>query len=92
MAMGRPVVATPQALDGIRDCPEMRWAVAEAPADLAKLCVEVLENGDSAGRGRKGRACVLAHYSWAEHMDRLVALLDAPVAPEAVPARAGVGG
>ncbi|OOG21964.1 sugar transferase [Thioalkalivibrio denitrificans] len=92
MAMGRPVVATPQALDGLRDCPEMRWLVAEAPADLAKLCLQTLEDGDSAGHGAKGRACVLAHYSWAEHMDRLMALLDAPTAPEPDVLRAGAGG
>jgi hypothetical protein len=55
----------------------MRWLVAEAPGDLAKLCLEVLGDAGFGGAGMRGRACVLAHYSWAEHMDRLVALLDA---------------
>jgi polysaccharide biosynthesis protein PslH len=81
MAMGRPVVATPQALDGLRECPDMRWLVAEDPRELAKLCLDVLDGEGVAGQGARGRACVLARYSWGEHMDRLIALLDEAMGP-----------
>lgn len=81
MAMARPVVATPQALDGLRDCPDMEWLVAEKPEAVAGLCLEVLSGSSGTEQGAQGRACVLTHYSWAEHMDRLAALLDQGARP-----------
>jgi polysaccharide biosynthesis protein PslH len=77
MAMARPVVATPQALDGLRECPGMRWRVARDAPVMAQLCLDALGDAEAQARGAQARACVLAHYSWAEHMDRLGALLDA---------------
>jgi len=78
MAMGRPVVATPQALDGLRECAGMDWLVAERPEQLAALCLQVLRGEGVEGMGEKARACVCQHYSWGEHMDRLARLLHAP--------------
>ena len=77
MAMGRPVVATPQALDGLRACDGMDWLVAESAAELAALSLRVLRMPDTALLGAHARGCVSRHYSWAEHMDRLIQLLEA---------------
>lgn len=77
MAMGCPVVVTPQALDGLRDCAGMDWRVADAPEPLAALALRLLRGEERTRLGEQGRACVLKHYSWPEHLDRLVQLLQA---------------
>ncbi|WP_416274568.1 glycosyltransferase [Lamprobacter sp.] len=83
MAMGCPVAATPQALDGLRDCAGMDWLVAEGAEPLAALALRLLsadlrdQREQREQMGRQGRACVLQHYSWSEHLDRLVRLLQA---------------
>ncbi|TDY03776.1 TIGR03087 family PEP-CTERM/XrtA system glycosyltransferase [Thiohalophilus thiocyanatoxydans] len=82
MAMGCPVVATPQALDGLRDCPQLNWRVAEQADDLSNLCLAVLKGEDRDGQGARGRDCVLSHYSWSEHMARLIGLLNERVQNE----------
>jgi sugar transferase (PEP-CTERM/EpsH1 system associated) len=78
MAMARPVVATPQALDGLRACSGPPWRMAESAGDFARACLDSLAApaADNDQLGALGRDCVLSHYSWAEHMDRLIALLD----------------
>jgi len=83
MAMGCPVIATPQAVDGLCDCPDGGWRVAETPEALARLCVEVVREAPPAGAG--GRDCVLRNYSWSEHMGRMVALLERLPAGEGRP-------
>ena len=77
MAMGRPVVATPQALDGLRECDGMDWLVAENAPALAALSLRALREQGTAMLGARGRVCVRRYYSWGEHMDRLVHLLEA---------------
>jgi len=81
LAMGCPVVVTPQALDGLRDCAGMDWLVAEKAEPLAELALRLLTGGERDQLGGQGRACVLQHYSWSEHLDRLVRLLQAEPKP-----------
>lgn len=79
MAMAQPVIATPQALDGLRACPGLDWQVSEDPAELVRMTVALMTDPALRARlGAQGRACVLAHYSWAEHMGRFIDLLEAP--------------
>lgn len=90
MAMGLPVIATPQALDGLRTCPGLEWRVSEDPERLAAMAVDLLDGPDEALRlGEAGRRCVCARYSWAEHMDRFVDLLEAPYAGAPAPRKVG---
>ena len=93
MAMGCPVVATPQALDGLRACNGMDWLVAEEPEPLAALARRLLQlRGEERARlGEKARACVIEHYSWSEHLDRLVRLLQAEPEPESNPGPEPIG-
>jgi len=73
LAMARPVVATPRALEGLRADPEMQWLVGEEPAQLAALCIGVL---DGRHQGDDGRRFVCRNYSWGENVDRLIRLID----------------
>ncbi|MFP4075040.1 MAG: glycosyltransferase [Halochromatium sp.] len=93
MAMGCPVVATPQALDGLRDCAGMDWLVAEDPESLASLALRLLQrHGEERARlGAQARACVIAHYSWSEHLDRLLRLLQAEPESESNPGSEPIG-
>ena len=81
MAMARPVIVTPQALDGLRACDGLQWRVGGDAAQLAALSGQVLLDPDAGGWGALARACVRRHYSWAEHMDHLARLLEGPATP-----------
>ena len=76
LAMARPVVATPQALEGLRTDPAMDWKVSDHPAELADLCVQTLNNPNHLSPAVAGRQFVCQHYSWAEHVGRLIHLLE----------------
>lgn len=79
MAMALAVVATPQALDGLRTCSGLDWQVSEEPESVAAMILALLADPAAAARlGAEGRRCVCTHYSWSEHMDRFVALLESP--------------
>lgn len=79
MAMARPVLATPQAMDGIRSCPGLEWGVAESPVEITQRVLELLHHGDSLGLGRLGRECVQRHYSWAENLKHIEHLLEGDI-------------
>jgi sugar transferase (PEP-CTERM/EpsH1 system associated) len=74
MAMGRPVVGTPAAFEGLELDERYAALTAEAPADFAARCVEVL-GGAHTDFGRAGREYVTAHHDWAVNMGRLHALM-----------------
>ena len=73
LAMARPVVVTPRALEGLRSDPEMQWLVGEEPAQLAALCMRVLKGSYQNDAGRK---FVCRNYSWSNSVDRLIRLLE----------------
>lgn len=77
MSMGLAVVATPQAIDGLRGSAELEWRVSSEPDALAALAIEVLNDRALAQRlGESGRRHVLAVYGWDSHMTRFADLLD----------------
>lgn len=76
MAMARPVVTTPQALDGIAARPDTDLLVANSAAEFAEKVVAILQGRAPAALGANARATVVAHYSWAHHLgdlDQLIA-------------------
>ena len=75
MAMARPVVTTPEALDGITARPGADLLVAKDAASFAQQVVEVLEGQASPGLGSSARATVIAHHGWAHHLDGLDQLI-----------------
>ncbi len=77
MAMGRPVVASPQALQGLRGVPGVPAVEADGPAawagTLAGLLSDPARCHDLGGRGR---GHVEAHHAWGPCLRRLDELLD----------------
>jgi sugar transferase (PEP-CTERM/EpsH1 system associated) len=88
MAMARPVVASPQAVDGIRPCAELLKWTTDVPAAAAQLLLKLLREPTAGALGEALRAHVSLHHSWHENLARVEAILegDAP-AQSPAPAR-----
>jgi len=76
MAMARPVVASPQAVDGIRPCSELLEWTADAPEASARLLLKLLREPAPAALGEALRAHVSRHYSWHENLARVEAIIE----------------
>ncbi len=76
MAMARPVLASSQAMDGIRTCPGIEALVSDTPAAMAQQALMLLSAADVDEYGRRGRACVLQHYNWTANLRRIEHLLE----------------
>jgi glycosyltransferase involved in cell wall biosynthesis len=75
MAMAKPVVVSPQALEGIRAEVGRELLLARDATEFSTLCLSLLE-GVGAELGRAARARVLADYGWEANLgplDRLLA-------------------
>ncbi len=95
MALARPVVASPQAFEGVRARPGRDLLVADGAAETARLVGAVLD-GAHPGLGARARAAVAAGHDWAATLRRLDRLLDGPppedhAARRPEPALAGIG-
>lgn len=75
MAMGRPVVASPQAFEGIQAVRGQDLLVADAPADYAAAVLGLLAAPVPA-LGRAARECVVRHYSWSAHLSSIETRLE----------------
>jgi sugar transferase (PEP-CTERM/EpsH1 system associated) len=75
MAMGRSLVVTPQALEGIDAEPGRQLLTATDPAQFADQVARLLEQPDPA-LGAAARATVVQHYGWSSHMRRIPQLLE----------------
>ncbi|MBF0438088.1 MAG: TIGR03087 family PEP-CTERM/XrtA system glycosyltransferase [Magnetococcales bacterium] len=79
MAMARPVLATPKAMEGIRQDPQMNRWVAESPEILAKMGIDLLQGADEDGSGIAcgplGRQLVLSRYNWSINLERAAAIV-----------------
>lgn len=67
MAMGRPVVCSPEAFEGIEAVPGRELIVANAPDDYADSVIALLRSPGTA-MGQAARASVERRYSWAAHL------------------------
>ena len=70
MAMARPVIASPQAFEGVRAEPGRDLLVADGAEATARTISDVLD-GRYAGLGAAARAAVEAGYAWRATLDRL---------------------
>jgi sugar transferase (PEP-CTERM/EpsH1 system associated) len=84
MAMGRPVVATPQAFQGIRAEPGRELLIAEDAGALARCVTEVLD-GRHPTLGSEARNAVERRYDWSTTL----APLDTIWQPEPMAAHSG---
>lgn len=82
MAMARPVVTTPDGLEGIGAVAGIEVLVAADAAGFAAGCLQAA-TPEAASIGRAARARVLADYVWAERLRGFDALLGAPAKVDA---------
>ncbi len=75
MALARPVVASPQAFEGVRAQAGHDLLVGDGAAELARLVGEVLD-GTHPALAMNGRRAVERGYSWAGVMKKLDHLLE----------------
>jgi sugar transferase (PEP-CTERM/EpsH1 system associated) len=76
MAMGKPVLATTAAMDGIKICDGSERYITDHSSNMTELAIELLTEGDVFSAGLHGRECVLANYKWEDSLACLDAVLD----------------
>ncbi|MEW6677502.1 MAG: TIGR03087 family PEP-CTERM/XrtA system glycosyltransferase [Pseudomonadota bacterium] len=74
MAMGKTVICSPQALEGIAAQPGQNLLLADTPAAFADACRQVLDGQTNLGEA--ARRCVLDTYAWDACLARLDTLLE----------------
>jgi len=79
MAMGKPVITTPQALEGIDEAQAGRDLLpGNSAAEIADLaCKLTAKKLDGTPYGAAARICVLNHYDWSARLAKFDALIDA---------------
>jgi sugar transferase (PEP-CTERM/EpsH1 system associated) len=77
MAMGRPVVASPQAFEGVRAEPGRDLLVADGAEALAQAIGDVLD-GRHPALGANGRQAMERGYAWRETLRRLDEIMARP--------------
>jgi sugar transferase (PEP-CTERM/EpsH1 system associated) len=77
MALGRPVIASPQAFEGVRAQAGRDLLVGDGPAAIAGLIAGVLD-GAYPDLAANGRRAVEAGYSWAAILAKLDGILAVP--------------
>lgn len=70
MAMGRPVVATPQAFEGLRAAPDRELLVRSTPEQFAQGLLDIID-GRFPGLGAAARDAVERDYRWSHKLRRL---------------------
>jgi glycosyltransferase involved in cell wall biosynthesis len=76
MAMARPVVTTPQGLEGIEAVPGKHLLVAEDAEAFARTTIKAILDPDSPVLGREARALIVDRFSWGARLaafDELIA-------------------
>ncbi len=76
MAMGRPVIATPQALEGIECKPGEEMIVAETATEIIAAVAKAVEGPDAERMGAAARRRMIESYDWNTKLARLDALLE----------------
>jgi sugar transferase (PEP-CTERM/EpsH1 system associated) len=72
LAMGKPVVASPQVLSGINGLPNTGVVCAAAPTDWTRAICELFEDPNLCNSlGDSGRAFVEKEYVWAKQLAKL---------------------
>ncbi len=84
MAMGKAVIATPAAKEGIDAAHGEHLMVADGAGDFAEAVIKLLQRPQEAAKlGTAARAHMTAHYGWARSLERLDGLVDAVCKGEA---------
>ncbi|QBQ56501.1 TIGR03087 family PEP-CTERM/XrtA system glycosyltransferase [Nitrosococcus wardiae] len=76
MAMAKPVLATPAAMEGIRSHSKLMSLVSDDPGVFAQHAIAFLKDEKSSEYGKLGRDMVSRYYNWYEHLKQLENLLE----------------
>lgn len=77
MAMGRPVVCTPEAAEGLNINPGEDISVQKDEVSFANTIISLLKNkGDASILGTNARKCMEKNYSWDKNLRLLDAIID----------------
>ena len=80
MAMGVPVVTSPEAAGGVDAVPGEHLIVADGPEEFARATLNMLNDaGQRAALSAAGRARVLSNHNWSASMGQFEQLVDACV-------------
>jgi glycosyltransferase involved in cell wall biosynthesis len=90
MAMARPVVASPQAAEGIRARAGREFVLAADEAEFAAAVLAQMQSRDTA-MGEAARARILTHYDWDRNLSVVDGLFEtAPRPVESTPGQPGL--
>jgi sugar transferase (PEP-CTERM/EpsH1 system associated) len=64
MAMAKPIVVTPAAMEGIDLCPNYNPAISNNALEFANFCMNFLVASSQDNTWEIGRDCILSKYSW----------------------------
>jgi len=74
MAMAKPIVATPAALEGIEKCINYKIPLAIDAKRFANECIQVLQNQKSDIPIPEARKCILENYNWEKNLRNVMSL------------------
>lgn len=77
MAMQKPVIVSPQALEGINAIHGKELLVANNETEFSDQALLVLEKGNGAILGQAARNRIMADYTWQNSLSRLDTMLEA---------------
>ena len=93
MAMGKAVVSTPYALEGIGATPNVHALVASDADQFAESVTRLLRDSqDAQSLGKSARQFVEQRFSWSSNLSLMDAILDKAVSSGESDARATPGG
>ena len=75
MAMGKAVVGTQAAMEGIEACPGITDRTFDSSDDFADRVVQLLQHNDGDAPGADGRRFVVENYDWERNLSRMEQLL-----------------
>ncbi len=84
MSMGKVVITSPQALEGINATPEKELHVADDENAFAQKIMAVLQSNNTATIGLAARSRILSDYSWDNSLMRVNQLLSKTLETQSV--------
>jgi sugar transferase (PEP-CTERM/EpsH1 system associated) len=75
MAMGKPIVATSMAMEGIHHSPDLCLEIADSPNDFTMACNRLLAR-QQPGHAKANRTWVIDRFGWDQTLEQLPALLE----------------
>jgi glycosyltransferase involved in cell wall biosynthesis len=75
MSMGKPVITTTKAFDGIHGNSDKHAIVKDKPEQLAEMIIQLLnDKGRRDSLGLNARKFVIGNYNWCKNMNKLIEL------------------